>query len=87
MAANDVDLNSAITYSFSENSSSSAPFTIDRYTGLITLTQALDHEAQKEYTLKVWASDSIHHTSGEVKVQVLDVNDNAPVFTQVSYKV
>ncbi|XP_078800590.1 protocadherin-23-like isoform X2 [Oryzias latipes] len=87
VAANDVDLNSAITYSFSENSSSSAPFTIDRYTGLITLTQALDHEAQKEYTLKVWASDSIHHTSGEVKVQVLDVNDNAPVFTQVSYKV
>ncbi|XP_047434431.1 protocadherin-23 [Mugil cephalus] len=87
VTANDVDLSPTITYSFSNNSSTSVPFAIDRYTGVITLTQALDYEEETEYALTVWASDSLHQTSGEVKVQVLDVNDNAPVFTQVSYQV
>lgn len=85
--ANDVDMSSVITYSFSDNSSTNFPFAIDRYTGVVTLTRALDYEEQAEYTLAVSASDSLHQTSGEVKVQVLDVNDNAPVFTKVSYQV
>ncbi|CAJ1052587.1 protocadherin-23 [Xyrichtys novacula] len=87
VTANDVDLSSTITYSFSDNSSTNVPFAIDRYTGVITLTRALDYEEQTEYTLTVWASDSLHQTTGEVKVQVLDVNDNAPVFTEASYQV
>uniref|UniRef100_A0A8C3A6Y3 Protocadherin-16 n=1 Tax=Cyclopterus lumpus TaxID=8103 RepID=A0A8C3A6Y3_CYCLU len=87
VTANDVDLSSTITYSFSDNSSTNFPFAIDRYTGVVTLTRALDYEEQTEYTLAVWASDSLHQTTGEVKVQVLDVNDNAPVFTKVSYQV
>ncbi|XP_023149534.2 protocadherin-23 [Amphiprion ocellaris] len=87
VSANDVDLSSTITYSFSDNSSISAPFAIDRYTGVVTLTRALDYEEQSEYTLTVWASDSLHQTTGDVKVQVLDINDNAPVFSQVSYQV
>ncbi|XP_040892286.1 protocadherin-23 [Toxotes jaculatrix] len=87
VTANDVDLSSTITYSFSDNSSTNNPFAIDRYTGVVTLTQALDYEEETEYTLTVWASDSLHQTTGEVRVQVLDVNDNAPVFTQVSYQV
>ncbi|XP_078119646.1 protocadherin-23 [Sander vitreus] len=87
VTANDVDLSSTITYSFSDNSSTNFPFAIDRYTGVVTLTRALDYEEQTEYTLTVWASDSLHQTTGEVIVQVLDVNDNAPVFTKVSYQV
>lgn len=87
VTANDVDLGSTITYSFSDNSSTSHPFAIDRYTGAITLTQALDFEIMTEYSLTVLASDSLHQTTGEVKVQVLDANDNAPVFTQASYQV
>ncbi|TKS68438.1 Protocadherin-16 Protein dachsous -like protein 1 [Collichthys lucidus] len=87
VTANDVDLSPTITYSFSENSSTNSPFAIDRYTGVITLTRALDYEEQTEYTLTVLASDSLHHTTGEVNVQVLDVNDNAPVFNKVSYQV
>ncbi|XP_070846605.1 protocadherin-23 [Chaetodon trifascialis] len=87
VTANDVDLSSTITYSFSDNSSTNVPFAIDRYTGVITLTRALDYEEQTEYTLTVWASDSLHQTTGEVRVQVLDVNDNAPVFAKVSYQV
>uniref|UniRef100_A0A3Q2TYG1 Protocadherin-16 n=1 Tax=Fundulus heteroclitus TaxID=8078 RepID=A0A3Q2TYG1_FUNHE len=87
VTANDVDLSSTITYSFWDNSSTRDPFAIDRYTGVITLTRALDYEAEAEYTLTVRASDSLHHTGGEVKVRVLDVNDNGPVFTKVSYQV
>lgn len=87
VTANDVDLSSTFTYSFSDNSSTNVPFAIDRYTGVVTLTQALDYEEQAEYTLTVSASDSLHQTAGEVRVQVLDVNDNAPVFTKVSYQV
>ncbi|KAM4750324.1 protocadherin-23 isoform 2-T3 [Anableps anableps] len=87
VTANDVDLSSTITYSFLNSSSPSDPFAIDPYTGAITLTRALDYEAETEYNLVVRASDSLHETSGEVKVQVLDVNDNGPVFTQLSYQV
>ncbi|XP_068583246.1 protocadherin-23 [Cebidichthys violaceus] len=87
VTANDVDLSSTITYSFLDNSSTNFPFAIDLYTGVVTLTRALDYEEQTEYTLTVWASDSLHQTTGEVKVEVLDVNDNAPVFTKVSYQV
>ncbi|XP_029288257.1 LOW QUALITY PROTEIN: protocadherin-23 [Cottoperca gobio] len=87
VTANDVDLSSTITFSFADNSSTNVPFAIDRYTGVVTLTRALDYEEQTEYMLTVWASDSLHQTTGEVKVQVLDVNDNAPVFAKVSYQV
>ncbi|AWP05365.1 putative protocadherin-23 [Scophthalmus maximus] len=87
VTANDVDLSSTITYSFSDNRSTDSPFAIDRYTGVVTLTQALDYEELTEYTLTVWASDTLHQTTGEVRVRVLDVNDNAPVFAQVSYQV
>lgn len=87
VTANDVDLSSTITFSFSGNNSLNDPFAIDQYTGVVTLTRALDYEEQTEYTVVVWASDSLHQTTGEVKVQVLDVNDNAPVFTKVSYQV
>ncbi|KAK5865746.1 hypothetical protein PBY51_019991 [Eleginops maclovinus] len=87
VTANDVDLSSTITFGFSGNSSLSDVFAIDQYTGVVTLTRALDYEEQTEHTMVVWASDSLHRTTGEVKVQVLDVNDNAPVFTEVSYQV
>lgn len=87
VTANDVDLSSTITYSLSAKGSTRSPFAIDKYTGVVTLTQALDYEEQAEYTLTVVASDSLHQTSGEVKVQVLDVNDNAPVFSHDSYQV
>ncbi|KAF7667185.1 hypothetical protein LDENG_00072620, partial [Lucifuga dentata] len=87
VTANDVDLSSAITYKFTDNSSNDDCFVIDRYTGVVTLIRALDYEEQTEFTLTVLASDSLHQTTGEIKVQVLDINDNAPVFTQLSYQV
>ncbi|XP_045072088.1 protocadherin-23-like [Coregonus clupeaformis] len=87
VSANDVDLSSTVTYSFSDNASAAGSFAIDRYTGVVTLTQMLDREEQAAHRLAVWASDSLHLTTAEVLVQVLDVNDNVPVFSQDSYQV
>ncbi|XP_061626478.1 protocadherin-23 isoform X1 [Phyllopteryx taeniolatus] len=87
LTANDVDLSQAITYSFAGNAAVEGAFAVDRYTGAVTLTRALDFEEEAELTLTIWASDSLHQTSGDLKVQVLDVNDHSPVFNQVSYQV
>lgn len=62
-------------------------FAINCYTGVVTLTQMLDRQEQAVHRLVVWASDSLHQTTAEVLVQVLDVNDNVPVFSQDSYQV
>ncbi|XP_053711047.1 protocadherin-23 isoform X2 [Synchiropus splendidus] len=87
VTANDVDRGSTITYSFPDDTNTDGTFAIDRYTGVITLARALDYQEQTEYILHISASDSIHQTTGEVKVQVLDVNDHPPVFTKASYQV
>ena len=60
-------------------------FSIDRFSGKITLAQSLDHERQQQYTLRVQASDMAHITETSITVNVLDENDNAPVFSTQSY--
>lgn len=85
--ANDVDLNSTITYSLAGKGEENGSFAIDRYSGFITSTKVLDYEEQVLHTLKIVASDSVHQTEAEVTIQVLDVNDNAPVFSQEFYQV
>ncbi|XP_037108956.1 protocadherin-23 [Syngnathus acus] len=86
VTANDVDLGPTITFSFAGDAGVESAFAVDRYTGVVSLTRALDFEEEAEFTLTIWASDSLHRTSGELKVQVLDVNDNSPIFNQVSYQ-
>lgn len=60
-------------------------FSIDRFSGKITLAQPLDHERQQQYTLRVQASDMAHITETSITVNVLDENDNAPSFILQSY--
>ncbi|KAJ1216343.1 hypothetical protein NDU88_003946, partial [Pleurodeles waltl] len=87
LSANDVDLNPTIFYSLPENGNPGLRFALDRYTGVLTLVKPLDYEEAAEYRLRVQASDSLHHTEAEVTIQVSDVNDNTPIFTQDSYQV
>ncbi|MGH0151367.1 UNVERIFIED_CONTAM: hypothetical protein FKN15_020116 [Acipenser sinensis] len=87
VSANDVDLSPALSYSFADNGNPGGKFAIDRYTGVITLTESLDYEESPQYVLQIRASDSIHETGAELRVHVLDVNDNPPVFSQASYQV
>jgi hypothetical protein len=68
-------------------------FTVDSQTGLITVlpNAILDAEKQRQLTLTVLAYDSPNDTTQRryayttVIVQLSDVNDNAPIFTQQLY--
>nr|XP_014343935.1 PREDICTED: cadherin-23 [Latimeria chalumnae] len=61
-------------------------FIIDKFTGVITLTARIDFEATQRYTLTVIAQDGGgEETTGRVRINVLDVNDNVPTFQKESY--
>ncbi|KAM6981263.1 cadherin EGF LAG seven-pass G-type receptor 2 [Aplochiton taeniatus] len=65
-------------------------FYIDAQTGNMDLVSQLDYEANKEYTLRIRAQDGgrppLSNISGLVTVQVLDVNDNAPIFVSTPFQ-
>lgn len=87
VTANDVDLKPNVSYSFTEDGNPGMKFDIDKYTGALTLIGLLDYEEKSQHHLRIQASDSVHLTKAELIVQVLDVNDNPPLFTKDSYKV
>lgn len=60
-------------------------FTIDRFSGTISLKRPIDYEKREEYQMKVIVSDSVHRAFTTLTVRVIDVNDNAPVFSQTTY--
>ncbi|XP_015586979.1 fat-like cadherin-related tumor suppressor homolog isoform X2 [Cephus cinctus] len=64
-------------------------FQIDTQTGAITISEQLDYERARDYFLTIQAIDggipplSNHAT---VNITVTDSNDNAPIFSEVSYR-
>ena len=70
--------------------SDSLPFVINSTTGIITSTAPIDYEKNQMYQFIVNASD--HGTPPRadtilISVNVLDLNDNAPNFTQSYYEI
>lgn len=65
-------------------------FYIDSFSGSIDLINPLDYEAIREYTLRIKAQDGGRppqiNSSGMVSIQVLDVNDNAPIFVSTPFQ-
>ncbi|XP_056266099.1 protocadherin Fat 1a isoform X2 [Pseudoliparis swirei] len=64
-------------------------FTIDRETGIISTAQVLDHEEIQQHKLRVRVVDGgVPSLSSDVTVtiDVTDLNDNAPIFTEHTYK-
>uniref|UniRef100_A0A672MRU0 Cadherin, EGF LAG seven-pass G-type receptor 2 n=1 Tax=Sinocyclocheilus grahami TaxID=75366 RepID=A0A672MRU0_SINGR len=65
-------------------------FYIDAQTGKLDLVSQLDYEMNKEYTLRIRVQDGgrppLSNISGLVTVQVLDVNDNAPIFVSTPFQ-
>ena len=53
ITANDVDTNPALTYTFAPGGNPLNMFTIDKFSGKITLASPLDHETQSRYTIEV----------------------------------
>ncbi|KAG8176879.1 hypothetical protein JTE90_007488 [Oedothorax gibbosus] len=87
ITANDVDTNPALIYSFADGGNPDNLFSIDRFSGRITLAQPLDHEKQSQYLIQIHASDSSHIAETSLTVHVTDVNDNHPVFSKQPYQV
>lgn len=80
----DAELNGRISYSLV----GSAFFVIDSMSGAIDTAMELDRETNSSFIFTIVATDggspSLRSTS-EVTVQILDSNDNAPVFSEESY--
>ncbi|KAI1238644.1 hypothetical protein IHE44_0013382 [Lamprotornis superbus] len=81
----DSGVNGEITYTISEDDEEGI-FFLNPVTGVFNLTRALDYEAQQYYILTVRAEDGGGQaTAIRVYFNILDVNDNAPVFGMASY--
>ena len=64
------------------------PFWVGRTTGEVRLLNALDRESQGSYNFTIRAVDNgfpPQTSEAVVRVQVIDINDNRPVFTNASY--
>lgn len=78
----DEGLNSIIRYSIFSGDSSGA-FSIDSFTGVISVNSALDYERRSAYSLTIRAQDQGYTTqfsSVTVTIDITDINDNSPVF-------
>ncbi|MCI4393222.1 hypothetical protein PGIGA_G00154890 [Pangasianodon gigas] len=77
-----------MVYSISGEGADQPPvglFTIDRNNGVLFVSRPLDRETKDKYVLQASAhsvTDNIVEPPMEVIVQVLDQNDNRPVFTE-----
>ena len=79
VAATDAD-NDTLIYTLSGTDASS--FDIDRTSGQLKTSEALDYETKIAYTVTISVSDDIDTASITVTVGVSDVNEAAPVFSE-----
>ncbi|GAB0089240.1 Cadherin-related tumor suppressor [Sergentomyia squamirostris] len=89
IAASDPDLgaNSMLSYTVISDWANDV-FSLNPQTGVFTLTARLDYEEVQHYILVVQAQDNGHpslSTTLTVYCNVLDLNDNAPIFDPMSY--
>ncbi|XP_057206378.1 protocadherin Fat 3a isoform X2 [Triplophysa rosa] len=76
---------STVTYDI-RRGNSDRTFRINQYSGVITTQKSLDFETLSSYVLTVTSSNMAGQVSNAtVTVNILDQNDNAPVFQQLRY--
>ncbi|WP_054695258.1 cadherin domain-containing protein [Geotalea toluenoxydans] len=79
-AARDADTETTITYSLKPGEDASL-LTIDPGSGAVTLNNSADFETKTSYTFTVIADDGANSTEQGITVNVVNLNDNAPVIT------
>ncbi|XP_044133380.1 cadherin EGF LAG seven-pass G-type receptor 3-like [Bufo gargarizans] len=86
----DKDNNAVVHYNLISGNSR-GQFSIDSFNGAIQVISPLDFESEREYTLRVRAQDSgrppLSNNTGMISVQVLDINDHAPIFVSTPFQV
>uniref|UniRef100_A0A8C6MFN6 Cadherin domain-containing protein n=1 Tax=Nothobranchius furzeri TaxID=105023 RepID=A0A8C6MFN6_NOTFU len=89
LSATDADegMNGRVTYHFNRMSNKVAElFHLDGNSGDLTVTGMIDYEDNKLYEIGVQAKDQGgQSTSTNVIIEVIDVNDNAPMITLTSF--
>ncbi|XP_066515899.1 protocadherin Fat 1a isoform X2 [Hoplias malabaricus] len=91
VVADDVDgpSNNQVRYAIVDGNQGS-PFTIDPLKGEVKVARHLDREKMSGYTLTVMASDGgspVRSSSSTINIDVSDVNDNPPLFSQSNYSI
>ncbi|KAM4697236.1 protocadherin-16 [Discoglossus pictus] len=86
VTGNDVDSGPALWYTLTVDGSPGATFSILSFGGQIWLSESLDFEERSSYTLSVQASDGKHWTRADLRLNLQDINDNAPKFTYNLYQ-
>ncbi|XP_062319241.1 cadherin-23 isoform X1 [Osmerus eperlanus] len=82
-ADGDVGPFGVVSYFFSDDPDQ---FSLDAVTGWVTLKYSLDYELMRRFTLTVLARDGGgEETTGRLRVNVLDINDNPPIFQKEVY--
>ena len=83
----DIGVNADITYDLISVSNDDNPFTIDPVSGVVRVNRSLDFEDVQVYILEVTASnpDGLNSSVTTI-ISVIDVNDNAPVFSRDVYE-
>ena len=79
VAATDVDSNTTLVYTLSGDDAAS--FSIVSTSGQLQTKAALDYETDTSYSVTITVSDSSLEDSIDVTINVTDVNEAAPVFT------
>ncbi|XP_070559235.1 protocadherin Fat 4-like isoform X2 [Ptychodera flava] len=84
----DLKENARLTYTLTSGNEL-GHFFIDPVTGLITVVDVLDRESLVSYTMTVTVTDNGNpalDASAPVTIDLSDVNDNVPAFTQITYQ-
>uniref|UniRef100_A0A672MPM9 Cadherin-23 n=1 Tax=Sinocyclocheilus grahami TaxID=75366 RepID=A0A672MPM9_SINGR len=80
---NDIGTFGVVRYYFSDEPDQ---FSLDVETGWVTLRDWLDYELMRRFTLTILARDGGgEETTGRLRINVMDVNDNAPIFQKEAY--
>ncbi|XP_056139276.1 protocadherin Fat 3a isoform X1 [Lampris incognitus] len=76
---------STLTYDIRQGNNERT-FRINQYSGVVSIQKPLDYETVRSYTLKVQATNMAGMASNAtLMIQVVDENDNPPVFQQLYY--
>ncbi|MDA7745162.1 cadherin repeat domain-containing protein, partial [bacterium] len=79
VASDDADISAGVSFSLAEGSDSA--LSIDANTGVVTLADDPDQEAQSEYSFTVIASDAVNQSTQAVTLTVNDLDEYGPVIT------
>ena len=82
----DIGVNGKIAYSI-HSGNNQGHFTIDTASGEVSTDALLNYEMVQNYDLVIAAKDTQHTAKANLRIRIVNINDNSPVFNPVRYNV